>query len=225
MRVELASAVPALFAVESGFSNASTTVSDRGAQSAAQYMPDQWTSINALLRAEGRLGAEEWLDPTKLHDLVVFVGAYFVDTYQHFERELRNRSADGIALAKVGRLFGYVHGLEPDTSENAAARDAFERQFVFPGMLNAYNSGAPFFLDAIRKFESEYLDANVEELKALAPNGHALYGRFLAVMEEIRLPQFYGTRGEQIHFTRLLFAMRERLDAARLPYVPPSRET
>lgn len=170
----LPSLAPALIGVESGFNNSVVNASS-GASGAVQFMPRQWEAISR------RLGRT--LDPKNLEDLTAFLGAYLADSREHLMREMGAPNRSGIALNNIKRLVFSV--VEDDTTpENLERLATFEKEFLLFADMNSYNCGVPNLSAALLWFEMHYLHDHVEELRGMAGNGRAVYGKFLSVMRE-----------------------------------------
>lgn len=170
----LPSLAPALIGVESGFDNSVVNAAS-GASGAVQFMPRQWEAISR------RLGRT--LDPKNLEDLTAFLGAYLADSREHLKREMGAPNRGGITLNNIKRLvFGVVE--DDTTPENLERLATFEKEFLLFADMNSYNCGVPNLSAALLWFEMHYLHDHLEELKGMAGNGRAVYGKFLEVMKQ-----------------------------------------
>ncbi|MCI0597856.1 lytic transglycosylase domain-containing protein [Candidatus Parcubacteria bacterium] len=134
----LESFLPALVAQESqGNPDALSAV---GAVGAFQIMPGTWRTF------ERRMG--EQLDRTSLADQLKVAGAHLADSYDHVLLDMKDaegRDRENSYLNRIKkRFFGDDGAL-------------FEEYFLFPAMINSYNTGTAIFMDMIQWAVEHYV--------------------------------------------------------------------
>ncbi len=122
VKSELRQLLPALCAKESKFND--DLVSDAGARGISQFMPSTWNGL--------KLG--EYGERQPLATQVVAMGKHCDNIYSEF---MTHEVEEALDL--------HIEPLFP-------SREAFERDFLVPCMINAYNPGAGTLRTALREF-------------------------------------------------------------------------
>lgn len=155
IREKLITTVPALIGIESNFDNRAHSAT--GAKGAVQHTEHTWKTI-------GRTILHRTLDEHSFADQVDFLGAHLADTVNSFTHAHR-------AVPVLSWIREHVY-------QNDEER--FTRDFIFPSVITAYNTGTGVMLDVIEWFQKECeklkehkpsaVGSSFDELKALREN-------------------------------------------------------